>query len=28
LKKVATGEGANPKERAAYLLAQRGAVMP
>ena len=28
LKKVASGEGAEPKERAAYLLAQRAAVMP
>jgi hypothetical protein len=28
LKKVASGEGADPKERAAYLLAQRAAVMP
>jgi hypothetical protein len=28
LKKVASGEDAEPKERAAYLLAQRAAVMP
>ena len=28
LKKVANGEGADPRERAAYLLAQRAAVMP
>ena len=28
LKKVTSGEGADPKERAAYLLAQRAAVMP
>jgi len=28
LKKVANGEGADPKERAAYLLAQHAAVMP
>jgi hypothetical protein len=28
LKKVASGEGAEPKGRAAYLLAQRAAVMP
>ena len=28
LKKVANGEGAVPKERGAYLLAQRAAVMP
>jgi hypothetical protein len=28
LKKVANGEGADPKERGAYLLAQRAAVMP
>jgi len=28
LKKVASGEWAGPKERAAYLLAQRAAVMP
>jgi hypothetical protein len=27
-KRVANGEGAQPKERAAYLLAQRAAVMP
>jgi hypothetical protein len=28
LKKVASVEGADPKDRAAYLLAQRAAVMP
>jgi hypothetical protein len=28
LKQVASGDGAEPKERAAYLLAQRAAVMP
>ena len=28
LKKVTSGEGADPKDRAAYLLAQRAAVMP
>ncbi len=28
LKKVANVEGSDPKDRAAYLLAQRAAVMP